>query len=72
LPTAQQHLERWRNSINERLARWLLIALHHARADTFQIAQQYLSEMIGANRSTITLLMGEFQRAELLDHRRGM
>ena len=59
------------HSMNERLARWLLIALHHARADTFQITQEYLSEMIGANRSTITLLMGDFQRAGLLDYRRG-
>jgi CRP-like cAMP-binding protein len=60
------------HSINERLARWLLIALHHARADTFQITQEYLSEMIGANRSTITILMGEFQRTGLLDYQRGV
>jgi len=60
------------HSLNERLARWLLIALHHARADTFQITQEYLSEMIGANRSTVSVLMGEFQQAGLLDYRRGI
>jgi CRP-like cAMP-binding protein len=60
------------HSVNQRLARWLLIALHHARTDTFQITQEYLSEMIGANRSTVTLLMGDFQRAALLEYRRGI
>lgn len=60
------------HSINERLARWLLIALQHAPSDTFQITQEYLSEMLGANRSTITLLMGEFQQAGLLGYSRGV
>ena len=60
------------HSIDERLARWLLVALQHARTDTFQITQEYLSEMIGANRSTITLLMGEFQRCGLISYRRGI
>jgi CRP-like cAMP-binding protein len=60
------------HSIDQRLARWLLVALRHARADTFQITQEYFSEMIGVNRSTITLVMGEFQRAGLLDYRRGV
>jgi CRP-like cAMP-binding protein len=60
------------HSVNQRLARWLLVALRYARTNIFQITQEYLSEMIGANRSTITLIMGEFQRAGLLDYRRGV
>jgi CRP-like cAMP-binding protein len=60
------------HSINQRLARWLLVALRHARTNSFQITQEYLSEMIGVNRSTITILMGGFQRAGMLDYRRGV
>lgn len=59
------------HSVQERLARWLLVGLQYAEANTFRITQEYLSEMLGANRSTVTLLMHKFQRAGIVDYWRG-
>lgn len=60
------------HSIEQRLARWLLTARFHARSDTLNITQQFVSEMLGANRSTVNLTLGIFERAGLIEFRRGV
>lgn len=59
------------HSVHQRMARWLLVALGYVQAPSFRLTQEYFSEMVGANRSTVTLVMREFQRAGILDYWRG-
>lgn len=58
--------------MEQRLARWLLSTRSHTGSEEFQISQEYLSEMIGANRSTITLTLGALERSGAIRLDRGM
>lgn len=60
------------HSIEERVARWLLVAQYHARTEKFCITQEFLAEMLGANRSTITLTLAKLERSGLVTLRRGV
>lgn len=60
------------HTMDQRLARWLLCARRHTSADSFQVTQEFISEMVGANRSTITTALGAFQRAGFVRFERGL
>lgn len=52
--------------MEQRLARWLLSTRIHTCSDEFLISQEFLSEMIGANRSTVTQTLGAMERSGLI------
>jgi hypothetical protein len=54
-----------------RLARWLLMAQDRAHSDVLQLTQQFLAQMLGAQRSTVTLIAGALQRSGLIEYSRG-
>jgi hypothetical protein len=55
----------------ERLSRWLLMV--HDRLDSREIhlTQEFLANMIGTRRSTVTLMAGILQRGGLIQYQRG-
>ena len=55
----------------ERLARWLLMADDRTGSDQLDFTQEFLAEMLGARRATVTLVAGTLQRAGLIEYRRG-
>jgi CRP-like cAMP-binding protein len=55
----------------ERLVRWLLMAQDQTGFDLLRFTQQYLAEMIGAQRTTVTVLAGELQQRGLIRYSRG-
>ena len=57
-----------RHNLEERLARWLLMAGDRARDGTFQLSHEFLSMMLGARRPGITVAMGVFRRAGLISN----
>jgi CRP-like cAMP-binding protein len=59
------------HTVEERLARWLLTAHDHSASDILPLTHEFLSEMLGANRSTVTITAGKFDKADLIDYRRG-
>lgn len=59
------------HSIETRLARWLLQTSDRIGRVDFYITQEFLSEMVGASRQTISGVAGKLQQAGLIEYRRG-
>ncbi|HXD74689.1 MAG TPA: Crp/Fnr family transcriptional regulator [Vicinamibacterales bacterium] len=59
------------HSIEQRLARWLLVAQDRMGADEFYLTQEFIAMMLGASRSTVTTIAGELQDAGFITYRRG-
>jgi CRP-like cAMP-binding protein len=54
------------HSLNQRLARWLLMMRDRGDDDALQITQSLLAEMLGVQRPTITNAARELERAGLI------
>ncbi|ADW69527.1 Crp/Fnr family transcriptional regulator [Granulicella tundricola] len=59
------------HELEERLARWLLMVSDRLESDHFTLTQEFLAEMIGARRTTVTLAAGSLQRSGLIEYKRG-
>jgi CRP-like cAMP-binding protein len=55
----------------QRLARWLLMAQDRTQSDTVDFTQEFLGMMLGAQRTTVTLIAGSLQRKGLIEYSRG-
>lgn len=60
-----------RHSIDQRLARWLLLCADRTNSDHFDITQEYLSHMLGCNRATVSSESARFKRRGLIQYKRG-
>jgi CRP-like cAMP-binding protein len=60
------------HNIEERLARWLLSCRDRLDSDQLRLTQDFLGQMLGAPRTTVTLAAGLLQRAGLIDYSRGV
>lgn len=59
------------HSTNERLARWLLLVQDCVQSDTFMLTQEFIGEMLGVPRSSVTLAAGTLSHAGLISYTRG-
>ena len=59
------------HSVEERLARWLLMAQDRMASDEFPLTQEFVAMMLGATRPTVSVVAGALQRAQLITYRRG-
>ena len=60
------------HTMEQRLARWLLITCRHTGSPEFHITHEYIAEMLGANRTTVSLKLGHLRQARLIDLDRGL
>lgn len=56
---------------NQRLARWLLICSDRAKQSHLEMAQDFVSEMLGSTRSTVSIAAATLKAKGLIDYRRG-
>jgi CRP-like cAMP-binding protein len=59
------------HEIEQRLARWLLMVQDRVGSHTFYLTQEFLAEMIGARRTSVTVAAGGLQKRGLIEYRRG-
>jgi CRP-like cAMP-binding protein len=57
--------------VETRMARWMLTACDRMQSDSLQITQEFLAQMLGSRRSTVTVAAGQLQREGMIDYTRG-
>jgi len=59
------------HSVEQRLARWLLMARDRMGSDDFPLTQEFVAMMLGASRPTVTVVASTLQKAGLIKYRHG-
>jgi CRP-like cAMP-binding protein len=59
------------HTVEERLCRWLLTSRDRSHMNTLYLTQEFLSQMIGAPRTSVTMTARTLQRAGLIRYSRG-
>jgi CRP-like cAMP-binding protein len=59
------------HEVNERLARWLLMTQDRVGSDHLPLTQEFLAQMLGTRRSSVTVSAGALQKAGLISYTRG-
>lgn len=59
------------HTYEQRLARWLLICCDRAKQTKLAMAQDFVSQMLGSTRSTVSIAAAHLKEKGLIDYRRG-
>jgi CRP-like cAMP-binding protein len=59
------------HEVDARLARWLLTSADRMESDALNLTQEFLAQMLGVQRSTVTVAAGDLQRAGMIGYSRG-
>lgn len=59
------------HDLHERLSRWLLHVRDLLRSDTLPLTQEFLAQMLGVRRTSVTLVARKLQEGRLITYRRG-
>jgi CRP-like cAMP-binding protein len=60
-----------RHSVEKRMCRWLLMSHDRVGADEFLLTQEFLAQMLGVRRPTVSAVAGILQKAGLITYHRG-
>jgi len=59
------------HAVDARLARWLLTSADRSESEQLMLTQEFLAQMLGSRRSTVTVAAGVMQRQGMIDYKRG-
>jgi CRP-like cAMP-binding protein len=59
------------HSVEQRCCRWLLMTCDRVGRRDVRLTHEFVSIMLGVRRPTVTLVMGDLQKAGLVENRRG-
>lgn len=60
-----------KHPLEQRLARWLLLCADRARTNDFLMSHEFLADMLGCSRPTVSIAAAIFKEAGLIDYTRG-
>lgn len=60
------------HNVVERLARWLLMSHDRLGGQTLPLTQEFLSEMLGSRRASVTVAAGMLQKSGMIEYSRGI
>jgi len=60
------------HSVEQRLARWLLIVRDRVERNEFPLTHEFLGQMLGVRRATVSETAAALQRAKLISYHRGV
>jgi CRP-like cAMP-binding protein len=69
--TAQTAACNSQHEVEERLAKWLLMCRDRMGSDTLTVTQEFLGNMLGVRRTTVTVVAGTLSKAGLIKYSRG-
>lgn len=69
--TAQSVLCNRMHEVDARLARWLLTSADRMESESLNLTQEFLAQMLGVQRSTVTVAAGDLQRGGMIGYSRG-
>ena len=58
--------------VEMRLARWLLMTHDRVRGDTLRLTQEFIADMLGVRRASVSVVAAMLQRAGIIRYRRGV
>jgi CRP-like cAMP-binding protein len=61
-----------KHDVEQRLARWLLICVDRANARTFPMSQEFIADMLGVTRSSVSVVAGQLKEQGLIEYSRGI
>ena len=61
-----------KHNMEQRLARWLLLCGDRANTETFKISQEFLSDMLGSTRPTVSIAAAALKEEGLIEYNRGV
>jgi CRP-like cAMP-binding protein len=59
------------HEVDERLARWLLMSADRVGSNSVPLTQEFLAQMLGTRRSSVSVAAGILEKAGLITHSRG-
>jgi CRP-like cAMP-binding protein len=59
------------HSVEERCSRWMLLTHDRVGSDEFPLTQEFLAQMLGVRRASVTLAAGMLQNAGFIHYSRG-
>jgi CRP-like cAMP-binding protein len=59
------------HTIEERFARWVLMTHDRVGGNAFHLTHEFLADMLGVHRPSVSLVAGSFQQAGLIKYSRG-
>ncbi len=59
------------HEVEARLARWLLSSADRTESESLQLTQEFLAQMLGVQRSTVTVAAGALQQQRIISYSRG-
>jgi CRP-like cAMP-binding protein len=60
------------HSVEQRACRWLLMTFDRVGHDNLRLTHEFMSVMLGVRRPTVTLIIGDLQKAGLVESKRGL